>query len=88
MIIKITPDTDVSTFKSNISTEVGYKVVDKSGNEIQNSDLVVTGDKLITDTGKEYVLIVTGDLNSDGDITISDLSKLRKHILKAEILGD
>ena len=88
MISKITPDTDVSTFKSNISTEVGYKVVDKSGNEIQNSDLVVTGDKLITDTGKEYVLIVRGDLNSDGDITISDLSKLRKHILKAEILGD
>lgn len=88
MISKITPDTDVSAFKSNISTEVGYKVVDKSGNEIQNSDLVVTGDKLITDTGKEYALIVTGDLNSDGDITISDLSKLRKHILKAEILGD
>ena len=88
MISKITPDTDVSTFKSNISTEVGYKVVDRSGNEIQNSDLVVTGDKLITDTGKEYVLIVTGDLNSDGDITISDLSKLRKHILKAEILED
>lgn len=88
MISKITPDTDVSTFKSNISTEVGYKVVDNSGNEIQNSDLVVTGDKLITDTGKEYVLIVTGDLNSDGDITISDLSKLRKHILKAEILED
>ena len=88
MISKITPNTDVSAFKSNISTEVGYKVVDKSGNEIQNSDLVVTGDKLITDTGKEYALIVTGDLNSDGDITISDLSKLRKHILKAEILGD
>ena len=88
MISKITPDTDVSTFKSNISTEVGYKVVDNSGNEIQNSDLVVTGDELITDTGKEYVLIVTGDLNSDGDITISDLSKLRKHILKAEILED
>ena len=88
MISKITPDTDVSIFKSNISTEVGYKVVDRSGNEIQNSDLVVTGDKLITDTGKEYVLIVTGDLNSDGDITISDLSKLRKHILKAEILED
>ena len=41
---------------------------------------------MTTDTGKEYTLIVIGDLNSDGKINISDLSMLRKHYLKVELL--
>ncbi len=85
-IDRISPNTNLSTFKNKIFTEIGYKVIDKSGKEISNTDLIGTGYKLITDSGKEYTLIVIGDLNSDGKINISDLSMLRKHYLKVELL--
>ena len=85
-IDRISPDTNLSTFKNKIFTEIGYKVTDKSGKELSNSDLIATGYKLTTDIGKEYTLIVIGDLNSDGKINISDLSIARKHYLKVELL--
>lgn len=77
-IDRISHDTTLSTFKNNISTEIGYKVTDKSGNEIKDTDLIGTGYKLTTDNGKEYTLIVTGDLNNDGKVTAIDLSNIRK----------
>ena len=33
---------------------------------------------MTTDNGKEYTLIVTGDLNNDGKVTAIDLSNIRK----------
>lgn len=80
-IYRIVPDTNVSTFRSQISTEVGYKIVNTSGEELQDIDFVGTRCKLITDTNKEYTLIVTGDLNGDGRTTLTDLSRLRKYDL-------
>lgn len=87
LIDRISNDTTLSIFKNNISTEIGYKVTDKSGNEIQDTDLVGTGYKLTTDSGKEYTVIVIGDLNSDGKITILDLSNIRKMSLSLVELG-
>ena len=80
-ISKIIPETNLSEFKNNISTKIGYKVVNLSGEEIQDSDLIGTGYKLITDTNKKYTLIVTGDLNGDGNVTLIDLSRLKKFYL-------
>ena len=87
-ISKIISETNLTEFKNNISTEIGYKVVNSSGEEIQDSDLIGTGYKLITDTNKEYMLIVTGDLNGDGNINLVDLSRLRKYHLKIITLQD
>lgn len=81
-ISKIIPETNLTEFNNKISTKIGYKVVNLSGEEIQDSDLIGTGYKLITDTNKEYKLIVTGDLNSDGNINLIDLSRIRKYHLK------
>ena len=86
MIDKISPNTDVNTFKNNISTEVGYTIVNAKGEELQNTQKIGTGYKLITETNKEYTLIVTGDLNGDGNITLIDMSLLRKHYLEIESL--
>ena len=88
MIDKISPNTDVNTFKNNISTEVGYTIVNAKGEELQNTQKIGTGDKLITETNKEYTLIVTGDLNGDGNVTLIDMSLLRKHYLEIESLQD
>ena len=88
MIDKISPNTDVNTFKNNISTEVEYTIVNSKGEELQNTQKIGTGDKLITETNKEYTLIVTGDLNGDGNVTLIDMSLLRKHYLEIESLQD
>lgn len=88
IIDRISHDTTLSAFKNNISTEVGYKVTDTSGNEIGNSDLIGTGYKLTTDSGKEYTLIVTGDLNSDGRVTMTDISRIKKMYLGTLNLDD
>ena len=85
-ISRISPETKLSDFKKDISTEVGYKIEDLSGKEVQNSSLIGTGYTLVTDTGKEYTLIVTGDLNNDGEVKLTDISIIRKHYLKVELL--
>ena len=88
LINRISPNTNLETFKENISTEVGYVVENMEGIELESTDVIGTGYKLITETDKQYILIVTGDLNSDGRITLTDMSILRKHYLQVESLQD
>ena len=87
-INRISLNTNLETFKENISTEVGYVVENMEGIELESTDVIGTGYKLITETDKQYILIVTGDLNSDGKITLTDMSILRKHYLQVESLQD
>lgn len=87
-IKNIQPKTELTTFKKAIFTEVGYTVFNLSGNQVLDNEMIGTGYKLITDTGKEYVLIVMGDLNGDGEMKLTDLSMIRKHYLALETLTD
>ena len=87
-IDRISENTNVVEFKENIVTEMGYIIVNKEDIELQDTDIIATGDKLITDDDKEYILIVTGDLNGDGKLTLTDMSLLRKHYLEVESLQD
>lgn len=48
---------------------------------LADNEIIATGDILRTSTGTEYTLIVTGDINEDGDVNIKDIVKLRKYIL-------
>ena len=85
-ISNISPETQVSNFKNSITTEVGYKIENIAGQEIGNTDRIGTGYTLITDTGKEYTLVVKGDLDGDGQVKIADLAQARKHYLQVETL--
>lgn len=87
-IKNIQPETELTTFKKVIFTEVGYTVFNLSGNQVLDNEMIGTGYRLITDTGKEYVLIVMGDLNGDGEMKLTDLSMIRKHYLALETLTD
>ena len=87
-IKNIQPETELTTFKKAIFTEVGYTVFNLSRNQVLDNEMIGTGYKLITDTGKEYVLIVMGDLNGDGEMKLTDLSMIRKHYLELETLTD
>ena len=34
----------------------------------------------------EYTLIVEGDIDGDGEITVNDIARMKLHILEAELL--
>lgn len=64
-----------------------FKIKNRNGVEIQGNDKLGTGMKLEVNN-IEYVLAIQGDLNGDGDITTTDISKLKEHIVEREMLQD
>ena len=86
-ILNINPDTNLTTFMSNISTDKSeYSVKDKNNNMKNNTDKVATGDKIETSDGKELILCVVGDVNGDGTSDIKDIFAVNKHRLNTAIL--
>ena len=76
-IIKIKPNTDYNTFIKDISTNRDYEV--KDGNRtLSGTDMIKTGQKLTNELGQTYTLVVTGDLNGDGKISLVELAKISK----------
>lgn len=72
-IYGILPKAKISDFKSNIIANADYKIYDKDERVITDTGKIVsTGMKLKTEN-KVYTLIVKGDINCDGKITITDV---------------
>ncbi len=77
-IRNIQPQTVYSNFIKNIVTNQSYEI--KEGNiTITGIDKIKTGQKLIL-KNTTYTLVVTGDINGDGDIKLSDLSTLKMQL--------
>ena len=81
-ITKITYKTTISAFKKNITTNATQiDFIDVNGNVITNTEeLVKTGMKVKFNNTAAYTIIVRGDLNGDGNISLVDFSKLIAHI--------
>ena len=74
----------VSSLKSNLSNHGGSVTVKNSKNASKNSGNIATGDVvIITSNGntESYTVVVYGDINGDGKISLSDLAKTQKQIL-------
>lgn len=82
-IVGISHNTTLNAFVNSLKTEMEYEVY-RENTKLQNSDIVATGDRLVTEYGKTFYLVVKGDINKDGNTNISDLVRLRKYILKIE----
>ena len=65
--------------KINISN---YKIV-RDNIELSSDNKIATGDEIIYNN-IHYKLIVSGDVNSDGDVTIHDLIKMRKILVDSK----
>lgn len=86
-ITNISPNTTLEEMLQNISTNATIIIYDKSGNILSEGDIVCTDYTMkIVENDDTYKLVVTGDLNGDGKITGTDLLKLKKHIVKIELL--
>jgi len=83
----------VSTFTSNISVQNGTVQLLSSDGKAKTSGVMATGDKLhlkYKDSGsiyKTYNIVIYGDINGDGDITIIDLLRIQKHLLNTSKLS-
>ncbi len=93
-IMNINHNTTKTELLKNIKTNFEIKIYDESYNEIfKDNEILRTGMKLKLSNNEEYTLIVRGDNNSDGRISILDVSRLssyytglKKNILNSEEL--
>ena len=88
-ISKIPVNTDLDTFKSNITLGAGYGISVET-KTINNKKLLYTGGKTKITRGnttyREFTNAVTGDVNGDGVINSADLLKTRQHLLQINTL--
>lgn len=89
-ISKITAGTTVKAFLAMLDEGATVKITDKDGKVVSNDALLGTGMKVSvmngTEAVKTYVVIVTGDTNGDGKISITDMIAVKAHLLKKELL--
>lgn len=84
-VTKITAGTTVSEFKANVDAYPNVIIKDKNGNVLQDTDIIATG--MTVDVGKTYhrTLVVTGDTDGNGEVTITDLAQLKLHYIEKEL---
>ncbi len=85
-ISRIIPGTTVSQFKTKVNASKDIVIKDKEGNTLNEQDLIVTGATLQVGETIKRTLVVTGDLDGNGEITITDLAQLKLHYIGKEIL--
>ena len=86
----IDPGTSVKTLKEGFEYSK-YISVFKDGKQLSDSDTVGTGCEIrLTVNGKTYdkcVCVITGDVNGDGKITITDYLKIKERIQNGTALS-
>ena len=86
-ITRILPETKVSEFIKNVTTDQELVFIDNNGNELKEDDIIPTGTKLKVGSTKQYTLIAIGDIDRDAKITINDLANAKLHLIESEILS-
>ena len=86
-VSRIVEKTTFTTFKTNVDTNQTLTLKDKDGNVISDENTIVgTGMILQVGADKEYTLIVTGDTDGNGEVTVTDLAQIKLHLIEKEIL--
>ena len=86
----ISPKTTVKDLKVSISTNATEVKVFKGEKELTESDKIGTNVKIHLKNEYEeqiYTLVVTGDIDGDGEANFWDMLALNKHRLRIELLG-
>ena len=78
----ITVGTTKDTFISNITPKEGLEFAN-----IGTGDIIKTG-TTVTIGENTYTLIITGDINGDGTVDVTDVSQIQAHYLESELLKE
>lgn len=87
--IKTTASDMISRLKG-MSSDANI-IITKNGDNISGSEILGTGDTVkITNNGKTETLkiVIYGDVDGDGQVSVVDLLKVQKHILNTSVLPD
>lgn len=88
----IEPGTTADVLRGNINIRNGsIKIIDKNGDEKQNG-VIATGDVIYVfnnngDEVQNFRVVIYGDNNGDGEISVFDLLSLRRHLINAKQLS-
>lgn len=89
-ITNVAPNTTAFGFLSEAKANKGVLVLkDATGNTLKNNDKVGTGtivDLKTTTQTIDYMIDIFGDVDGDGDISVSDLASVKRHLLKQNLL--
>lgn len=86
-IKNVLPNTTVDDLKDNLTGGENTIIKDKDGNTISSGN-IGTGSTVTTPSGDVYTVIVKGDLNGDGKVTLTDLAQLKLHMVETTILQE
>lgn len=84
-IYNISAKTNFSKFINNIYTNMEYYIYNKNGKVVANEEIISTGMTLENEENT-YKIVVKGDVNGDGKITITDVVKTKLHTLNLRLL--
>ena len=87
-VSKIASNTTVEQFKENIEGNQEITFIDKDGNVLEDNAIITTDTIAKLSDNKQYTLIVTGDIDCDGEMTINDLAQMKLYIIDLEKLSE
>ena len=92
IMYQISPGTVVSTLVNTVTNNQGNASVKDVNGKVKTAGDLVTGDSITingTKESKTFKIAIRGDVNGDGAITVLDLLRCQKHILKSiELVGE
>ena len=84
----VTKEISVKSISSNVYKFEGTNIVGiKPGTTVETFKSNIIGTGMTMKSGTEtYTLIISGDLNGDGQITATDLAKIKQHLIELRLL--
>ena len=86
-ISKVLPKTTVQKFKENVETKGKVVFTDEAGNVLSDGSPIKTGTIIKIGEKLQYSIVVTGDVNKDGEMDIDDLAEMKFHIIETKRLS-
>lgn len=83
-ISKVLPGVKIGEFKNNITLNTNYELYDKNENPITDDNILVATGMNLKTQNQEYTIIVKGDIDGNGKISITDLVKAKLFISHIE----
>lgn len=86
-ISKVLPKTTVQKFKENVASKGKVVFTDEAGNVLSDDSPIKTGTIIKIGEKLQYSIVVTGDVNKDGELDIDDLAEMKFHIIETKQLS-